>query len=67
MNTTTLNEFRRLADALAGPEPRDWEWVGPHMSQRMFGITERRARDYVTWHGGSARRMEPVKLNRERQ
>jgi hypothetical protein len=29
------------------------------MSQRMFGITELRARDYAARHGGVARRMEP--------
>jgi hypothetical protein len=52
-----LAEFRRYADALAGPEPRDWQWIGPHMSQRMFGITEQRARDYAARHGGVAQRM----------
>lgn len=57
MTDAALIEFRRLADALAGPEPRDWQWIGPHMSQRMFGITERRTRDYAARHGGEARRM----------
>lgn len=59
MNEATLNAFRAAyADALAGPEPRDWQWIGPHMSQRMFGITEARARAYAERHGGEARKME---------
>jgi len=58
MNTAALAEFRRLADALAGPEPQDWEWIGQHMSQRMFGITEQRAKAYAARHGGQARQME---------
>ena len=58
MNETTMMEFRRLADAMAGSESRDWQWIGPHMSQRMFSITEHRARDYAARHGGEARRME---------
>ena len=58
MTETQLRHFRFLADVMAGPEPRDWQWVGPHMSQRMFGITERRAREYAERHGGVARKME---------
>lgn len=58
MKTATLAHFRSLADAMQGPEPRDWEWVGVHMSQRMFGITEKRARGFAARHGGSARRMK---------
>lgn len=58
MNNATIAAFRNLADAMAGPEPRDWQWIGPHMSQRMFGITEQRARDYAARHGGVARRMD---------
>lgn len=61
MNDATLQGFRDLADAMAGPEPRDWEWVGAHMSQRMFGITERRAKDYAETYGGVARKMERVR------
>lgn len=57
MTDAALTEFRRLADALAGPEPQDWQWIGPHMSQRMFGITEKRAREYAARHGGEARQM----------
>jgi hypothetical protein len=58
MTDAALAEFRRLADVLAGPAPQDWQWIGPHMSQRMFGITERRARAYAQRHGGEARRMD---------
>jgi len=57
MTDAALTEFRRLADALMGDEPRDWQWVGPHLSQRMFGITEQRARAYAERHGGEARKM----------
>lgn len=61
MNDTALAYFREIAAAMAGPEPRDWQWIGPHMSQRMFGITEARARAYAARHGGEARKMEPPK------
>lgn len=57
MHEATINEFRRLADCLAGDEPRDWQWIGPHMSQRMFGITEARAKAYAERHGGNASQM----------
>ena len=50
----TLTAFRNLADAMLGPD-RDWEWIGPHPSQRMFGITRDRAEDYARRHGGVAR------------
>lgn len=58
MTDATLMMFREIAAAMAGPEPRDWQWIGPHMSQRMFGITEKRAKEYAERHGGAARRME---------
>jgi hypothetical protein len=57
MNDATLDVFRQLADTLGRGEPRDWQWIGPHMSQRMFGITEPRARAYAERHGGTASRM----------
>ena len=50
----TLQNFRHLAELMAGPEPQDWQWIGPHMSQRMFGITEERAKSYAERHGGTA-------------
>jgi hypothetical protein len=52
-----LEHFRDLAAAMHGGEPQDWEWVGPHMSQRMFGISQRRAEEYAARHGGTARQM----------
>jgi hypothetical protein len=57
MNDAILSQFRTLAAQLAGPEPQDWQWIGPHMSQRMFGITEARAKAYAERHGGTAKRM----------
>lgn len=57
MQDAALHAFREIADKLAGPEPRDWEWIGRWDSQRMFGITEKRAKAYASRHGGDARRM----------
>lgn len=53
MTDATLQSFRDLADMMER-EPRDWQWVGEHLSQRMFGITEKRARAYAERHGGTA-------------
>lgn len=59
MNDTILQSFRDLADEMIGTfEARRWEWVGRHMSQRMFGITQERAEEYARRYGGRARRME---------
>ena len=58
MRDAVLSHFRDLDEAMQGGEPQDWQWVGPHMSQRMFGISERRARAYAERHGGEARRMD---------
>lgn len=57
MTNTRLEGFRMLAAAMRGGEPDDWQWIGPHMSQRMFGITEKRAREYAARHGGEAKQM----------
>lgn len=57
MTDAALIEFRRLADAMAAA-PCDWQWIGPHMSQRMFGITEARAKAYAARHGGVASPLE---------
>jgi hypothetical protein len=56
MNEAVLSQFRAIAEAMQ-TEPTNWQWVGPHMSQRMFGITETRAREYAKRHGGIAREM----------
>jgi hypothetical protein len=58
MNDAVLTHFRALADALR-VETADWQWIGPHLSQRMFGITEARARAYAAQYGGQAQRMTP--------
>ena len=55
-STHQLNHFRALADAMQ-TSPTDWQWIGPHMSQRHFGITEARAKAYAARHGGTASRM----------
>jgi glucuronate isomerase len=55
MNNATLDAFRKIADVMIGTA--DWQWVGPHMSQRMFGITRERAEAYAAAHGGRAEQM----------
>ena len=57
MNDAQLQMFRKLAEAMADPDST-WQWIGPYMSQRMFGITEQRARDYQARFGGEAKPME---------
>lgn len=61
MNETTLNGIRMIADAMRGNVPADWQWIGKHFSQRMFGITEDRAKEYAKRHGGEAKKMEQAK------
>ncbi len=68
MNNATLQAFRDIADTMADG-PTDWQWIGPHMSQRghvqmsqhMFGITQQRAEDYAQRHGGTASKMEAAR------
>ena len=57
MNDATLYAFRELAAALAGPEPRDWQWNGKHLSQQYYGITRTRARQMVVSYGGTCQQM----------
>lgn len=57
MTNAQLEGFRKIAEAMQ-TEPANWQWIGPYMSQRMFGITERRAKDYAQRHGGAAQQME---------
>lgn len=61
MTHAQLNQFRAIAEAMQ-TEPTDWQWIGPQMSQRMFGITEQRAKAYAERHGGEARRMDDANL-----
>ncbi len=53
-----LEHLRAHADAMRGGDPADWQWVGRWDSQRMFGITEKRAKEMAARHGGEARRMD---------
>jgi hypothetical protein len=57
MTNATLAQFRAIAETMAGDEAQDWQWIGPHMSQRMFGISERRANAYAERHGCTAKQM----------
>ena len=57
MTEAMFEHFRRLAEAML-TEPTDWQWLGPHASQRMFGITETRARTYARCYGGEASKMK---------
>lgn len=56
MTHATLQAFRDIAAAMQS-ESTDWQWIGPHMSQRMFGITRTRAEQYAARHGGTASQM----------
>jgi hypothetical protein len=57
MRDIELEGFRKLAQ-LMNPEPHDWQWIGKYVSQRMFNITEQRAKGYAARFGGEARKME---------
>jgi hypothetical protein len=57
MNDATLEAFRMIAAQMRNNEPTDWQWVGQYISQRMFGITEKRAKEYAARYGGEAKKM----------
>lgn len=57
MNYAVLAQFQAYAEAM-NPEPTNWQWIGQHMSQRLFGITEKRAKAYAITHGGIASPLE---------
>ena len=57
MTNAELSYFRDLADAMTGGVAKDWQWIGKHMSQRMFGITRERAESYAKLYGGRAEAM----------
>lgn len=59
MNDATIYGFRAIAAVMIGEA--NWQWIGPHMSQRMFGITQKRAEEYAAKHGGEAKPMEAAK------
>jgi hypothetical protein len=56
MNDASLTAFRAIAEAMQ-TAPANWQWVGPHLSPRMFGITQARAEAYAARHGGEAQKM----------
>jgi hypothetical protein len=60
MNDATLAAFRQIAENLTNPNkmPKDWEWQGQWMSQRMVEITEQRAKEMAARYGGVAKKME---------
>ena len=60
MNDATLQMFREIHEAMQ-TEPTTWQWIGRWESQRMFGLTEKRAKEYAARHGGEAREMEASK------
>jgi hypothetical protein len=51
-----LAPLRAAAESM-GITSGGWQWIGPHMSQRMFDITEERAKAYAARHGGKAEPM----------
>lgn len=55
MTDTQLQAFRNIAEQMIGQA--DWQWIGPYMSQRMFGITQERAENYAKRFGGTAKKM----------
>lgn len=65
VNENTLAGFRQIAEDMGCNG--DWQWVGAHMSQRMFGITEQRAKEYARKYGGEAKVMEVAKGTRVRK
>lgn len=56
MNDATPAHFRTIAESMLGAT--DWQWIGQWSSQRMFGISEERAKAYAARHGGVASKME---------
>ena len=61
MTNAQLEGFRRIAEAMQGGQAQDWQWIGAHMSQRMFGLTRERAEGYAKAHGGVAQKMEAAR------
>ena len=59
MNDATLTHFRNLAEAI-NPGAKNWQWIGQFESQRMFGVTEARAKEYAERFGGVAKEMPPI-------
>jgi hypothetical protein len=58
MTDAQLDGFRTIAAMMTEGKATDWQWIGKHMSQRMFGITKERAEDYAKRYGGTASQMQ---------
>lgn len=56
MTNAQLQSFRDLAETM-NPAPKGWQWIGVHMSQQMFGITQDRAESMASRFGGRAEPM----------
>lgn len=59
MKEAVLEHFREIAEAM-NPEPANWQWIGQWMSQRHFGITQKKAEALAARHGGTASPMAGV-------
>lgn len=57
MNEAQLQAFRNIAEQMQGGIPHNWQWIGQYVSQRHFGITEARAKEFAKRHGGEAKQM----------
>lgn len=56
MNNAQLEHFRRIYELMHPGS--GWQWIGKHMSQRMFDISEAKAKEYAARFGGEAKPME---------
>lgn len=65
MTDATLEAFRAIHAAMQ-TSPTDWQWIGLHMSQRMFGISEQRAKHFAARYGGEAKPMGLETVTRRR-
>tara|TARA_R100001143_G_C3356007_1_gene132380 strand:+ start:1925 stop:2122 length:198 start_codon:yes stop_codon:yes gene_type:complete len=52
-----LGSLRETAREMGIKEGK-WKWIGPHMSQRHFGITKEHAQSLAKRYGGEASLME---------
>jgi hypothetical protein len=60
MTNANLEAFRSIAAEMIGTA--DWQWIGPQMSQRMFGITRDGpdVRDHELSQGGPLRAVSSI-------
>jgi hypothetical protein len=55
-----LKPFQDAAKLMRGDAPATWQWEGDWDSQKMYGITEKRAKENAKNFGGVAKPMEQV-------